>query len=325
MLARWILTLLLGSFPVSAVAATFTVNATDDLVDAHPGDGHCDADSATPGDQCTLRAAVQEANASGGADTIMIPAGTYRLKLAGAVEDAAATGDLDLLGTVSIIGAGPTATTIIGKKAKDRVFEVFGSATISGLTIKRGTSPTGEQGGCIRVRGALTLTDAVVTRCHTIVEGGGLYAEGTSLTIRDVSFIKNRADRDAGGIEVFGGSADLTRVVIAHNATKNESGGMEVNRATVTMTSSQLRGNVAVTEGGGLEIEDGGSVTFDSCQIIGNRARKGAGVTVENDQTFGPSFASARDTTFARNVKQNCLGTVTSLGGNHDGDGSCKF
>jgi CSLREA domain-containing protein len=321
MLARWIFIVLLVALPLSAVGATFTVDSTADAIDANPGDGHC----ATAAGQCTLRAAVQEANATSGADTIMVPAGTYRLKIPGAVEDAAATGDLDLLGDVSIIGAGPSATIIIAKKAKDRVFEVFGSAAISGVTIKRGLSPANEQGGCIRVRGALTLTDAIVTRCHTLVEGGGLYAEGTSLTVRDTMFTHNRADRDAGGVEVYGGTADLTRVVIARNTTGNESGGVEVNRAVVTMTSCQLRGNICVTEGGALEIEDGGRVMFDSCQITGNHARKGAGVVVESDPSFPASSASALSTTITNNKKGNCVGPVTSLGGNHDSDGSCKF
>src|ERR1041384_5219381 len=108
MLARWIYIVLLVGLPLSAVGATFTVDSTTDAVDANPGDGHC----ATAAAQCTLRAAVQEANATAGTNTIMLPAGTYRLKLAGAVEDAAATGDLDLHGNVSIIGAGP-ATTIV--------------------------------------------------------------------------------------------------------------------------------------------------------------------------------------------------------------------
>src|SRR5438477_386498 len=51
----------------SALAATFTLNAVDERRDAAPGDGSCDADPAAPGEQCTLRAAVQEANATPGA------------------------------------------------------------------------------------------------------------------------------------------------------------------------------------------------------------------------------------------------------------------
>ena len=45
---------------------TFTVNSAGDTSDASPGNGIC-ADS---GGNCTLRAAIQEANASAGADTI---------------------------------------------------------------------------------------------------------------------------------------------------------------------------------------------------------------------------------------------------------------
>ncbi len=47
-------------------AAAFTVRSIGDDPDAMPGDGVC----ATAGAVCTLRAAIQEANALGGADTI---------------------------------------------------------------------------------------------------------------------------------------------------------------------------------------------------------------------------------------------------------------
>src|SRR5688500_39081 len=45
---------------------TFTVNSTADASDAMPGDGICDSG----GSVCTLRAAIEEANANTGADTI---------------------------------------------------------------------------------------------------------------------------------------------------------------------------------------------------------------------------------------------------------------
>lgn len=53
-----------------------------------------------------------QANATPGADTIMLRAGTYRLTLAGAGEDAAATGDLDILQNLTIEGAGAMQTII---------------------------------------------------------------------------------------------------------------------------------------------------------------------------------------------------------------------
>ncbi len=51
-----------------AHAATFTVNSTADNSDTNPGDGFCDIDNTFT--LCTLRAAIEEANASPGADTI---------------------------------------------------------------------------------------------------------------------------------------------------------------------------------------------------------------------------------------------------------------
>jgi CSLREA domain-containing protein len=56
------------TFVPAAVAtpATFTVNSVGDGSDANPGDGFCDVGEG----ECTLRAAIEEANANAGADTI---------------------------------------------------------------------------------------------------------------------------------------------------------------------------------------------------------------------------------------------------------------
>src|SRR5438105_616173 len=68
----------------------------------------------------SLRAAIIQANSSHGHDTIIVPAGTYTLTLAGANEDYAATGDLDIRGDMTISGAGAD-TTIIDGGGLDRV------------------------------------------------------------------------------------------------------------------------------------------------------------------------------------------------------------
>src|SRR3990172_8392062 len=65
------------AWAIPALAATFTVNSTEDAVDIIPGNGIC-ADAF--GD-CTLREAIQEANASAGGDTIVLPAGPHVLDL----------------------------------------------------------------------------------------------------------------------------------------------------------------------------------------------------------------------------------------------------
>jgi hypothetical protein len=84
-----------------AARVSFEVTTTADVHDAHPGDGRC-ADS---GDQCTLRAAVEEAAAQplGIAASITLPAGTYPLIL----------GSLDFDGgPVSVAGAGARSAVI---------------------------------------------------------------------------------------------------------------------------------------------------------------------------------------------------------------------
>ena len=72
-----IVLLAVAALAPSADAATFTVNGTADLVDANPGDGICA--SAGPASICSLRAVIEQANASPGDDTIVVPAGTYVL------------------------------------------------------------------------------------------------------------------------------------------------------------------------------------------------------------------------------------------------------
>ena len=54
----------------NAASANFTVNSNGDQADANAGDGICDVDTGTPDSQCTLRAALQEANAN--ADSTLI-------------------------------------------------------------------------------------------------------------------------------------------------------------------------------------------------------------------------------------------------------------
>ncbi len=102
MLATW-----LAIPQASTAATTITVNTTHDDV--------------TINGNCTLREAVIAANtdapvdgctAGSGADTILLPAGTYPLALVGTCEDAARSGDLDIAGTVILLGAGASATVI---------------------------------------------------------------------------------------------------------------------------------------------------------------------------------------------------------------------
>src|SRR5687768_13520300 len=123
---------LLGLHAAAAGSGTtFTVDTTVDARDAAPGNGVC----ATSASACSLRAAIEEANARPGADVVVVPAGTYALGIRPVNQNDIATGDLDITDSVAIEGAGDGATIVDGGTppagaspevcGMDRVFEVL--------------------------------------------------------------------------------------------------------------------------------------------------------------------------------------------------------
>jgi len=109
-----------GGFSIEAfeprrMLSAFVVNSLADSHDAFLGDGiAADANGLT-----TLRAALEEANARAGADTITLPAGVFTIS--------AANGPLVVADDVRIIGS--SATEIDGT-ALDQVFSVNGTARL---------------------------------------------------------------------------------------------------------------------------------------------------------------------------------------------------
>ena len=183
---------LLAAWP--AAAATFTVDTTIDETDSAPGDGLC----RSLAQRCSLRAAVQEANALAGADRVVLPAGAFALTLAGRGENAAATGDLDVTDELDIAGAGEPST-LIDAAGLDRVFDNLAGAAeaplrISGLTIEAGDAGGGVagEGGCL-LNGAgrrLELERVTVRECLCGFRGCGLLNEGLA-SGEQVSFLDN--------------------------------------------------------------------------------------------------------------------------------------
>src|SRR5689334_15219316 len=158
-------------FPAAVYGSSINVNTE---VDAVANDGQCslrEAVSAANTDAAS-GAAPGECAAGAGADTIVLPAGFYRLSLPPASENANAGGDLDILADVSITGAGAATTTISGG-GLDRVFDISGSGstvTIEDVTVTGGHAPDGptqlfpgQSGGGIANLGNLTLRDARVS------------------------------------------------------------------------------------------------------------------------------------------------------------------
>ncbi len=267
-----LLLLLSHRLPASASpSATFTVNTQLDGVDMNIGDGLCDIDPA-PGQQCSLRAAIQEANATAAADTIILPAGLYPLNVLGANEDAAATGDLDITEPLTLQGAGAGSTSIIGSRSLasgyDRVLDIYAEATISDVTIRHGRAI---YGGGVKSIATVTLTNVVVAENDAHTDSGGIF-NGGSMTLANSQVISNTAASKVGGIYNAHHLTLVNSVVSGNSTATGEAGGLYNLTFTsiMTLTNSTVSENMA-ERGGGL-FNNGGWVTMVGSTFSGNKA-----------------------------------------------------
>ena len=288
----------LPASPAQAQGATITVTRADDP----PPDG------CAPGD-CSLREAVIAANATPAIpDTIDLPAGTYTLTLAGASEDASASGDLDITANLTMNGAG-AATTIVEAcdssggpcTGIDRVVHVLsGTAEMFGLTVRNGS----EFGG---------------------VGGGGIYNEGGTVMLSSSTVSGNTAGNPGGGISNNQGTITLTNSTVSGNSAPLGGGIVDANPgAVITLANSTVSGNSASNnpasfgDGGGI-YNEGQTVILNSSTVSGNSASgDGGGIW----SFFG---ATLKNSIVANNTPSgsNCAFTITSLGHNLDSDGTC--
>ena len=215
------------------------------MVDADPGDGLC---AATDG-SCTLRAAIQEANANAGTDTIEIPAGTYTLTIAGIKEDQSAFGDLDITDALIIVGSGENET-IINANRLDRVFHNFAASDISNLTILGGQARDELYGSGIRNEAPLKLK---------------------SVTVRENGNIKYPAYPE---VEMHAFSQGIfTSADLLIEDSQIEANGVG-------------KGGNGVT-GGGLALSDASTTTLIDTVVSNNEASEGGGIAVMEARDFG--------------------------------------
>jgi CSLREA domain-containing protein len=230
---------------------------------------------------CSLREAIQAINtvgsfggcpnADGLADTISLPAGTYYLTLTGVYENQNASGDLNILSRMNIIGAG-AATTVIDGNSTDRVFFIIwdASVSISNVTIQHGLST--QPGGGIYNYGQLTLNGVRVESNTADFGGGGIYStyylgiNHPSLTVINSTFYNNHTDSggsSGGGIANDTGQLSLTDVTFDSNRANNSGGGIwSVSNYATHLFRTKFTANVA-TLGSGGSIYNTGPMTID--------------------------------------------------------------
>lgn len=237
------------------------VNSLADTADINVGDGSCDSDGTTAGDQCTLRAAIQEANASAtaGADSIRFDSAlnSGTISLNAALPDVA----------TNLIITGPGANLLriqrstAGGTPSFRVFKIQPAftVTISGLTIANGNAA-----------GATVESNS----------GGGIFNSGT-LTIDSCVVSGNQATSGGGVINL--GTLTIIRTTIANNTTTDSGAGLSNSSddvaKSVTIESSTISENTTATEGGGIFNLGLAPILITNSTISSNHAVHGAGVS----------------------------------------------
>jgi CSLREA domain-containing protein len=218
----------------TASASNFTVNSLADTPDALTSDGIC-ADTVGA---CTLRAAIQQANADPSGDVI-------GFSVNGTINLTSALPDISKSMTIS--GPGAAQLTVRRNSAEPyRIFVISPGVNviISGLTVSNGQAPpatvtNAPGGGGIYNAGGLTLSDVTVSNNSVpsspwpvpftpfVMQGGGGIQNDGVLTVTDCNITGNNTGSGVNGnSNVSGGN-----------------GGGIFNTGTLAMTGSSVTFN----------------------------------------------------------------------------------
>lgn len=301
-----------------APQATFPVTKTADT-----NDGTCNAD-------CSLREAIVAANANGvGADMITFNAGinpTLTISSGGSFENAAATGDLDINGSVSIIGNSPTtiSTTYNNTCGDCKLFGInqtggFSSLAVSfsGVTMQNGfNNGAGFVGTFFETGGAVDFFFTGAGTSYSISNStvsnstvtGSSFSHGGGINI-DGAFQQTAAGASAGTIT-------LTSVTVTNNTSQTFGGGISLlaDKHDVTITNPVVTGNTAQNQdGGGFKIQHsfGGTISISGVSglVQNNSGTQGGGIS-----NSGNNIVNINDITVNNNTATG-TGAGASIGG----------
>jgi len=291
----------------AAFGATFNVNSTADLQDGNPGDGVCQ--TATAG-QCTLRAAITEANALAGDDVISLPAGTYQIALVGFGEDANAGGDFDIRSNIAVNGAG-SGTTIIQaagafNSSIERVMQfVTGTSSVTGVTMRFGGTPGGGSAGGILADGLFATNNALPL---------------PSITFNDVTVRDNTSSGPGGGVRLQNNAtATFKNSLITGNFAGSSGGGMDASGSQLTLTntivsSNTVSSNTGNAAGGGVSMSTGGAFINGSTISNNTASTTAANANALGGGIYGNASVSVNGSSISGNTA-NATGGGQSLGG----------
>lgn len=262
-----------GGVRPAYAATTISVNTTSD-------------EAATDG-KCSLREAINNANANAdttggdcaagtpGADTVDLSA------LSGAIM---LTGNLPTI-TDDLTISGPGAGVLtVNANGHEEVFTVGAvAATIAGLTMTGAmidsSPPAPSTGSGIVSNGALTVRNSTITGNHAFA-GGGIESLGPSLTVEN-SALTGNSGQFGGGIASGSPTATIENTTISGNSASDFGGGIDnfpAGPSSLTVEDSTLGGNTTASLGGAIENRPGATLTVTNSTLSGNSAQSGGGV-----------------------------------------------
>ncbi len=225
------------------------------------------AEAAAPG------AIGRVAAAAPAGTTINIAPGTY-------------AGGVDVTSDQTIVGAGPSATTVSDAGSEFSVAAGV-TASISGLTITGGTAASG---GGIDNAGMLTLSTDTISGNMATGSGGGIENQaGGTLIISDSTISGDTAGGSGGGID-NAGMLTLTNTTIADNSAASGGGISDEGMLTaVNVTIADGNTSVGSGSGGGLDVTGAGTGTLYNTIVAQNTDSVGADDIAGNGITSASS------------------------------------
>ena len=235
-------------------------------------DGVCET---APGNgQCTLRAAIEEANSDSERDNINfdIPTTDSGFNPATGVWTINLTKALPIISNGDDIN-GPGANMLIVRRNTGGDYSIFtvtsvGEVRLSGMTISNGSNDNG--GGISNLGQILDISNCTISGNSATLAGGGIYNFAGIVNVTDSTLNGNHCDN-------FGGGIFNTNAVNVTNSTfygnSSSFGGAIETDATVIVTNSTITNNQA-TFGGGID-DFGGNVAVTSSIIALNTASFG--------------------------------------------------
>ena len=332
---------LMAAQPAHA-STTFTVNSTGDDGDQSPLDNVCDASQ--EGGECTLRAAIQQANATSGADTINfnIPGtGVQTIHvnchgLRGAARDNGASNDKRLHPARSLPNTLAVGDNAILKVELDGTNVPSGnsgleistadSSMIKGLVINRFTKGIAVRGDSVanRIEGNFVGTDPSGTLdrgndFHAVVIANGpsqTVVGGTTLAARNILSGNNESNlvvSNSNGNQLQGNYVGTDKS--GTKALGNGGNGVFLADASGTViggTTASSRNVISGNNDSGIVVSAGSQET----KVLGNRI----GTTADGTGALGNAFAGVLIV-----GSDNLVGNGTSAGSNtiafNGGDG----